>query len=105
MAVEVDALTPLLEAIQRPISEANPVGEDITYDDDFLALKDEIDQLSSVNPVGVDYVQIGETCQMLLGQKAKDLRVSTYLAMALARTEGFRGILEGLRAQEVLVEG
>ncbi|HMB89415.1 MAG TPA: type VI secretion system protein TssA, partial [Rhodothermales bacterium] len=46
-----------------------------------------------------------ETCQMLLGQKAKDLRVSTYLAMALARTEGFRGILEGLRAQEVLVEG
>lgn len=99
-----EKLTPLLKEVACPISEDNPAGEDITYDDDFLALKDEIDQISSVNPEGVDYDGIVETCCALLGKKSKDLRVSTYLAMALGRTQGYRGVWEGLLAQKLLVD-
>jgi type VI secretion system protein VasJ len=106
MAVALkDKLTPLLEDVSRPISGDDPVGEDISYDDDFQALKDVIDQISSVNPEGVDYDYIAATSQRLLGQKSKDLRVSTYLALALAKTEGYRGLLEGLLAQKLLMEG
>jgi type VI secretion system protein VasJ len=97
--------TPLLIDVKRPIPGENPAGEDISYNDDFQEVKDQIDQISSVNPEGVDFEDIVEKCQMLLGQKAKDLRVSTYLALALARTEGYRGIAEGLLAQQVLMEG
>lgn len=97
-------LSPLLEEVLGSITDANPVGEDISYDDDFLALKDEVDQLSSVSPEGVDFNRIVESCRMILSRKAKDLRVATYLAMALSRVDGYNGVLEGLLAQKLLVE-
>lgn len=97
-------LSPLLEEVLGSITDANPVGEDISYDDDFLALKDEVDQLSSVSPEGVDFNRIVETCRIILSRKAKDLRVATYMAMALSRVDGYSGVLEGLLVQKLLVE-
>lgn len=97
-------LSPLLEEVIGPISDANPVGDDVSYDDDFLSLKDEVDQLSSVNPEGVDDGRILERCKLILGRKSKDLRVATYMALALARIGGYRGIDEGLTALKLLVE-
>lgn len=97
-------LSPLLEEVLEPITEANPAGEDVSYDDDFLSLKDEIDQLSSVSPEGVDYQRLSERCRFILGRKSKDLRVATYMSMALARMAGYRGIAEGLLALKMLVE-
>ena len=97
-------LSPLLEEVLEPITEANPAGEDVSYDDDFLSLKDEIDQLSSVSPEGVDYQSLSERSRFILGRKSKDLRVATYMSMALARMAGYRGIAEGLLALKHLVE-
>lgn len=97
-------LSPLLEDVVEPLAGDSPVGEDVSYDDDFLSLKDDVDQLSSVNPEGVDYERIVESCRAILGRKSKDLRVATYLALALSRTAGYQGILDGLLAQKLLVE-
>lgn len=97
-------LSPLLEEVVGPITESNPVGDDVSYDDDFLSLKDEVDQLSSVNPEAVDDGRILERCRLILGRKSKDLRVATYMALALARIGGYRGIEEGLLGLKLLVE-
>lgn len=97
-------LSPLVEEIAGPISESDPVGADVSYDDDYLALKDQVDQISSVSPEGVDYDRIIEDSRRILAQKSKDLRVATYLALALARTARFRGVMEGILVQKELVE-
>lgn len=96
--------SPLLEEAAAPLSGDGSAGTDISYDDDFLALKDEVDQLSSANPEGVDYDRIVERCRRILGSKSKDLRVSTYMALALSRTSGYEGIMDGIRVQNTLVE-
>lgn len=105
MADAPEALfSPLIEEVAGPISDSDPVGVDVSYDDDYLSLKDQVDQISSVNPEGVDYDQIIEDCRRILAEKSKDLRVATYLALALARTARFRGVMEGILVQKELVE-
>ncbi len=44
-----DVLSPLLEGVRRPIPGSNPCGRDISYEEDFLAVKAEIDKMSTVN--------------------------------------------------------
>jgi type VI secretion system protein VasJ len=43
-----DALSPLLEAVRRPIPGDNPCGKDISYEEDFLAIKAEIDKMNTI---------------------------------------------------------
>lgn len=98
------SLSPLLKDVAEPLSGDGSAGVDVSYDDDFLALKDDVDLLSSANPEGVDYERIIANCRTILGTKSKDLRVATYLALALSRTASYRGIREGILAQKILVE-
>jgi predicted component of type VI protein secretion system len=58
------ALSPLLEAIRRPIPGGNPCGSDVSYDDDYLAIKAEIDKLSTVS-TRVDQERATELRQMM----------------------------------------
>ena len=44
-----DVLSPLLEGVRRRIPGSNPCGRDISYEEDFLAVKPEIDKMSTVN--------------------------------------------------------
>lgn len=44
-----NALSPLLEGVRRPIPGENPCGRDMSYEEDFLAIKAEIDKMSTVS--------------------------------------------------------
>ena len=76
----------------------NPCGSDISYDDQYLQIKAEIDRLEQT-----DYGMLAQTSRELLTQKSKDLRVAGYLVVALFYTRGTAGMAEGLVAVELLV--
>lgn len=58
------ALSPFLEAVRRPIPGDNPCGKDVSYDDDYLAIKAEIDKLGTVS-ARVDQERAAELRQMM----------------------------------------
>ena len=134
-------LTPLLEDVARAVPGANPCGEDVSYDPDFLRLKEEIDKLNAVDTrvdqekatelsrqlrgngsraaqartesaettqvrraAGMDSDFVISAARAILSEKSKDLRVVSYLALALARRDGLRGLAEGTAAYALLVE-
>ena len=143
----VETLSPLQEAVRRPIPGDNPCGADITYNDDFLKLKAEIDKIGSVSAKvdqekavadarqlksltgkqlreqdklrdkrdasdakgfvsdagGVNYYMIIEVATTILSEKSKDLRVASYLSLALWRTQSYKGLVEGLSAVQALI--
>jgi type VI secretion system protein VasJ len=57
-------LTPLLEGVRRPIPGSNPCGRDISYEEDFLAIKAEIDKMSTVTGQ-IDQERAAELRQMM----------------------------------------
>ncbi len=79
-----------LEKINQSLD--NQVGDDPRYDDDFLWVKDQLDQMT-----GADYDRIVRLCCQLLELKTKDLRVAGYLLLALTYVFGVEGLLEGLQ--------
>ncbi|MEO6527588.1 MAG: type VI secretion system protein TssA [Gemmatimonadaceae bacterium] len=110
------ARTVLLEDIARPFPEPTPCGSDITYDTDFIRLKDEFDKLSGVGPDGAqanngpgrasfDGDLIISLAHGLLRDRSKDLRTASYLAFGLARRDGLSGVAEGIAALRILVDG
>jgi len=112
----------LLEAIRKPISEANPCGVDVSWDENFRRVKAEIDRGSTVGgridhakalegetnslaqTTGVDYAFIVKNSRALLGGTSKDLRVASYLVIGCYYTDGLRGLAEGLAALDLLVD-
>jgi type VI secretion system protein VasJ len=55
---------PRLEAIRQPIPGDNPCGRDVTYDEDFLAIKAEVDKIGTVS-ARVDQERAAELRQMM----------------------------------------
>ena len=115
-----------MDEIQRPISEAGPCGEEVTYDDDFQKIKAEIEEGGTLGgridyqkaadsdaagffgedeaAAGINYPFIVEASREILRSKSKDLRVASYLAVGLFHTKGLAGLAEGLAALNTLVE-
>ena len=58
--------TPLLDDVALAIPGANPCGEDVSYDADFLRLKEEIDKLNAVD-TRVDQEKAAELARQLKG--------------------------------------
>lgn len=92
------SFVPLVEDVVRPLPGENPCGSDITYDDQYLQIKAEIDRIEQT-----EYGMIVEVSRDLLVHKSKDLRVASYLAVALFYNRGITGMAEGLAAIELLV--
>lgn len=74
-----------------PIHSENEVGKDITYEDDFEAIKTELAKLSGIN---ADLIT--EAAERLLKTGAKDLRVAVYYAYGNLRLKGLGGFSDGL---------
>ncbi len=83
----------------RPISDAAPVGTDPAYDDDFLAIKDEVAKLSDI-----DDTLIVNTTEQLLKHCAKDVRVAAYYVYGRMRRDGAEGLASGLELLSALVD-
>jgi type VI secretion system protein VasJ len=83
-------IAPLLEPV------AGGVGEDISYDPQFEAIKAEIDKLQSLEGAKVDWSLVVANCEELLVDKSKDFRTACYFAAAKPHTDNYAGLLDGL---------
>ena len=104
-------LTPeLVDALQAPISEASPTGDNLEYDSAFTALeaasqgKPEQQFGDTVIPaVEPDWRQVSEQAQELLG-RTKDARAAILLMRASTRMQGVEGFSRGLALLAGLLE-
>ena len=87
-----------VQSLSSPISTDSPCGESVRYDDDFEKVKSEFDKLSDL-----DYEMIQELATGLLQEKTKDILVGSYLAVALHRRDGLKGLAEGISVLYMLV--
>lgn len=97
-------LTPeLVDALQAPVSEASPTGDNLEYDPAFQALES-VSQgkpeqqfgdtvIAAVEP---EWRQVSEQAQALLG-RAKDARAAILLLRASTRLQGLEGFSLGLQ--------
>lgn len=101
-----------LEALLQAIAPDNPCGPDLrgVSGDPTLAkandLRQEID--AELDPAGrgksADWAGLVKLCAEALASRSKDLQLAAYLAEGLARTQGFPGLIAGLRLVRGLVE-
>lgn len=83
----------------QPIRQDAHTGDDPGYDDDFLAIKDEVAKLSDVNDA-----LIVESADRLLKTSAKDVRVAVYYVYGRMRRDGAEGIAAGFELLSALVD-
>jgi len=83
----------------RPISDNAPTGADPGYDDDFLAIKEEVARLSDI-----DDTLIVETAERLLKHSAKDVRLAVYYVYGRMRRDGAEGVACGFELLSALVD-
>ena len=100
---EAPERSPLVEAVRAPISEADPVGGDVKYEDSFQQLKAEVDKVQSA-VAGADFERIVALGTQVLGTQSKDLTAAAYLGVGLVRTEGVAGVAEGADVVRILCE-
>ncbi len=83
----------------QPIRPEAPAGDDPGYDDDFLAIKDEVAKLSDVNDT-----LIAQSAERLLKASAKDVRLAVYYVYARMRRDGAEGIADGFELLSALID-
>ncbi|HEY4803890.1 MAG TPA: type VI secretion system protein TssA [Paraburkholderia sp.] len=83
----------------QPLSGDAGVGRDPGYEDAFFTLRDEAGKLSEI-----DESLIARSCEQLLKETGKDLRLAGYYAFARLRQDGPPGLADGLELAAALVE-
>src|ERR1700687_3164979 len=83
----------------QPLPGADGVGRDPGYEDAFFALKDEVTKLSCID----DALSV-RSCEPLIKEIGKDLRVAGYYAFARLRQDGPAGFADGLELTAALVD-
>ena len=74
-----------------PLPGASATGEDPGYDDDFQAMREEVNKLSGANTE-----LVCQLAEKVLTTAAKDIRVATYYCWAKLHQEGEPGLAAGL---------
>ncbi|MBG0881263.1 type VI secretion system protein TssA [Burkholderia sp. 9775_39] len=82
-----------------PLAGEGGVGRDPGYDDVFFELREETQKLS-----GIDDGLIVRSCEQLLKETGKDLRLAGYYAIARLRQDGPAGFADGLELAAALVD-
>ncbi|WP_028225434.1 type VI secretion system protein TssA [Paraburkholderia ferrariae] len=83
----------------QPLPGEAGVGRDPGYEDAFFALRDEAGKLT-----GIDESLIARSCEQLLKETGKDLRLAGYYAFARLRQDGTAGFADGLELAAALVD-
>ncbi len=83
-----------LESLLAPISGG--VGDDISYDESFEAIKAEIDKQNAIEGGATDWTVIVAHSESLLADKSKDFRIALYWGVGSAQGRGLIGVLDGL---------
>jgi type VI secretion system protein VasJ len=81
----------------QPIPGNKPAGATARYEPEFAQLEAEISKLG--NPAGgeVKWADVISLSKTILSEKSKDLLVGSYLAYGLLQTQGYQGLLEGVK--------
>jgi type VI secretion system protein VasJ len=87
------------DAWLQPLPGESGVGRDPGYEDVFFELKDEANKLS-----GIDDGLIARSCEQLVKEIGKDLRLAGYYALARLRQDGPAGFADGLELAAALVD-
>ncbi len=82
-----------------PAENGSGVGRDPGYEDAFFAIKDEVTKLSNV-----DDSLIARSCEQLLKEVGKDLRLAAYYTFARLRLDGSAGFADGIELTAALVD-
>ncbi|HUT30749.1 MAG TPA: type VI secretion system protein TssA [Sedimentisphaerales bacterium] len=100
-----------VESLLSEVSPEAPCGEDLSYDQSFLALEDMVRTKGTGGVVAgtedaaaePNWREVRETSLGLL-QRSKDLRLAMYLTLALLKMEGIDGLRDGLVVLRGLLE-
>src|SRR5689334_22354784 len=83
-----------LETLLEPINGG--VGADVTYEEIFEKLKNEVDKTTSLSGGKIDWASIVSGADEILSDKSKDFRVALYFAAGKSQLDGITGVLDGL---------
>ena len=83
----------------QPLPGDAGVGRDPGYEDTFFEVREETQKLSDI-----DDTLIVRSCEQLLKETGKDLRVAGYYAFARLRQDGPAGFADGLELAAALVD-
>jgi len=94
-----------MDALLRPVSEDQPAGEDLRYENSYDLIREARREDDASLPQGVwerelkkaDWEKVRDLCQGVIESRSKDLQVAVWLMEALFHLNGFYGIREGLR--------
>ncbi|MHC4474369.1 MAG: type VI secretion system protein TssA [Planctomycetota bacterium] len=101
-----------VETLLSEVSAEAPCGEDLSYDQSFLALEAlvrtgaggagviDAEEEEAVEP---NWREVDQKCFELLA-RSKDLRIALYLALAMLKLEGLAGLRDGLYLLHELLE-
>jgi len=87
------------EAWLLPVRDGAPTGDDPSYDDAFLAIKDEVAKLSDI-----DDTLIVDASERLLKTVAKDVRLAVYYLYGRMRRDGAEGVGDGFELLSALID-
>jgi type VI secretion system protein ImpA len=101
-----------IEQLLAPVSAASPCGDDIAFsaDMDAISAARQADDPSLEQGAWVttlkeaDWKFVASRCAQLLEARSKDLQLAVWLAEALAKTGGLRGLADGLLVVAALCE-
>jgi type VI secretion system protein ImpA len=101
-----------IEQLLAPVGAAAPCGEDIAFsaDMDAIAAARQADDPSIEQGAWVttlkeaDWKFVASRCAQLIEKRSKDLQLAVWLAEALAKTAGVRGLADGLLVVAALCE-
>jgi type VI secretion system ImpA/VasJ family protein len=105
---EADPLAPVrakLALMVRPISDAQPAGDDARYDPLHESVRNEVAKLDMPTAGEIDWSTVTRDCEILLRTKSKDILIASYWAGARAASADLEGVTEGLLLLAQIMDG
>jgi len=88
-----------------PINPENPCGEEMKYDDAYLAIEIEIEKsFNAIVETDVQWDEIASQCETLLAQNTKDLKIASYWLFATWKMHGWGAFVQALEMYTQLLE-
>lgn len=86
-----------MSSIIEKISKDKPTGKDYKYEDSYLLIEAEIDKTMSASNAGeVDWKLIQQSCEAILKNESKDLKIASYWLYAQWRLLSLDGLISSL---------
>lgn len=95
---------PRIDRAMAPLPADAPDPAAFPYEADYDALATEIGKLERTGPASVEWGTVVASAQDILANRSKNLSVATWLALALAHTEGLNGLAVGVAIVRGIVE-